>query len=188
MRPNCSTATISRTAAVIMLVLLASLWVSPALADRQASPATRVFTVTHGPITTRLTTPGSVGHQLGDLRVLPATPLYNRVLAEVGRLDGTLITTSIDYPGPGDEVRMTTLNFVFGTANGHLAGSADQIVVSGSGYYPSTESALAAGLSLIRPIVGGSGRYAGANGWAVTEHLGDDSWRHTFHLIRSDRR
>lgn len=171
-----------------MLVLMAGLSVSSARADRQASPSTRVFSVTHGPVTTRLTTPGSVGHQLGDLRVLPATPIYNRVLAEVGRLDATLITTSIDYPSPGDEVRMTNLNFVFGAANGHLAGSADQIVVSGSGYYPSSQGTIAAGLSLVRPIVGGSGRYAGANGWAVTEHLGDDSWRHTFHLIRTDRR
>jgi len=188
MRPNWLTASITKITSVAMLVLMAGLCVPSAHADRQAGPSTRVFSVTHGPVTTHLTTPGSVGHQLGDLRVLPATPIYNRVLAEVGRLDATLITTSIDYPGPGDEVRMTNLNFVFGAANGHLAGSADQIVVSGSGYYPSSQSTIAAGLSLVRPIVGGSGRYAGANGWAVTEHLGDDSWRHTFHLIRTDRR
>lgn len=163
-----------------------------AVADNRSGesskPATSRFTITHGPIVTQLTTPGSAGHQLGDLRVLPATPIFNRSMVEVGRLDGQLITTSVDYPTPGDEVRMTTLNFVFGAATGHLAGSADQIIVSGSGYYPSTLSTIAAGLKLIRPITGGSGRYAGASGWAETEHLGDDSWRHTFYLLRSDKR
>jgi hypothetical protein len=153
-----------------------------------AKPATRSFTVTHGPITTQLTTPGSAGHQLGDLRVLPATPIFNRSMVEIGRLDAHLITTSVDYPTQGDEVRMTTLNFVFGAATGHLAGSADQIIVSGSGYYPSALSTIAAGLKLIRPITGGSGRYAGAGGWVETEHLGDDSWRHTFYILRTDRR
>jgi hypothetical protein len=32
-------------------------------------------------------------------------------------------------------------------------------------------------------ILGGSGKYAGASGWCVTEHLPDGTWRHTFHLI-----
>jgi len=153
----------------------------------QKPPATRSFTVTHGPIAPQLTTPGSAGHQLGDLRVLTATPIFNRVMTQVGRLDAQLITTSIDYPAVGDEVRMTTLNFVFGTATGHLAGAADQIVVSGSGFYPSTLSALAAGFKLIRPITGGSGRYAGATGWVETEHLGNESWRHTFFLLQTTR-
>lgn len=152
-------------------------------AGREADGATKVLVVTHGPVATRLTTPGSNGHQLGDQRVLTATPIFDRRAREVGRLDAQLLTTSIDYPASGDEVRMTTLNFVFGGSSGLLAGSPDQIIVSGSGYYPRQQGTIAGGLDLVRPIVGGSGRFSGATGSALTEHLGDDSWRHTLRLV-----
>jgi hypothetical protein len=36
---------------------------------------------------------------------------------------------------------------------------------------------------LIRPVTGGSGRFAGATGWAETRHFPDDTWQHTFHLL-----
>ena len=143
----------------------------------------RIFAVTHAAVTTLLVTAGSSGHQLGDLRVLPATPILDDDSAVVGRLDATLLTSSINYPIAGDEVRMSTLNFVFGEGDAQLSGSADQLIVSGSGYYPGTESTIATGSALIRPVTGGSGRFAGANGWAKSEHLADGTWRHTFHLL-----
>lgn len=143
----------------------------------------RIFAITHAAVATLLVTAGSSGHQLGDLRVLPATPILDDDSAIVGRLDATLFTTSINYPVAGDEVRMSTLNFVFGEGDAQLSGSADQLIVSGSGYYPGTQSTIAPGSALIRPITGGSGRFAGANGWAKSEHLADGTWRHTFHLL-----
>ena len=175
----------------IALTLSAVLLLQPAVSEAQAVAAklvTRVFTVTHAPVATLLITAGSPGHTLGDLRVLPATPILDTTGAEVGRLDAQLLTTSIDYPTAGDEVRMTTLNFVFGEGTQDLSGSADQLVVSGSGYYPGTSSTIATGTTLIRPITGGSGKFSGAGGWAESEHLLDGSWRHTFHLRRVVRR
>lgn len=145
--------------------------------------AERVFSVVHGVVATQLVTAGSQGHQLGDLRVLTATPIVDASGAVVGRLDAQLLTTTIDYPAPGDEVRMSTLNFVFGQGTSHYAGSADQLIVSGSGYYPGNQSTIPVGNALIRPITGGSGAYAGASGWAETEHFLDGTWRHTFHLL-----
>lgn len=142
------------------------------------------FTVVHGVVSTILTTPDSTGHELGDQRVLTATPIYNTKGGLLGRLDAELLTTSIDYPVDGDEIRMSTLNFVFGTGDSNLAGSADQIVVSGSGYYPSDESTIAVGDALVRSIVGGSGAYSGASGSCYTEHLADGTWRHTFRFDR----
>lgn len=152
-------------------------------AARVANGATKVLVVTHGPVATRLTTPESNGHQLGDQRVLTATPIFDRRAREVGRLDAQLLTTSVDYPASGDEVRMTTLNFVFGDSSGLLAGSPDQIIVSGSGYYPRQQGTIAGGLDLVRPIIGGSGKFSGATGSALTEHLGDDTWRHTLRFV-----
>jgi hypothetical protein len=146
------------------------------------SPA-RTFSVRHGAVVTQLATAGSTGHQLGDLRVLPATPITRESGMVVGRLDAQLVTTSIDDPTLGDEVRMSTLNFVFGEGTGHLSGSADQLLVSGSGYYPSSLSTIPVGNALIRPIVGGSGIYAGATGWAKTEHFLDNTWQHTFYVL-----
>ena len=144
----------------------------------------RVFFVTHAAVTTNLVNPASDGHQLGDVRVNVATPTYDENGELAGRYDAVLITTTIDYPNPGDEVRMVQLNFVFGEAeDAQLAGSADQLIVSGSGYYPAKGSTLAVGTSLIRTITGGSGEFAGATGWADSEHLEDGSWRHTFHVL-----
>jgi hypothetical protein len=147
----------------------------------------KTYTVTHGPVETLMMTRGSTGHELGDLRILPATPIFDLQGHEIGRLDANLITTSVDYPTYGDEIRMSTLNFVFGTAEAAFSGSAHQIVVAGSGFYPGDQSTIAVGNELIRPITGGSGKYQGATGSALTEHLEDGSWRHTFVFARQKR-
>ena len=115
----------------------------PVAAQDGATWVSRVFSVTHAAVTTDLVTPGSDGHRLGDVRVNVATPTYDEQGELVGRYDAMLITTSIDLPSQGDEVRMVQLNFVFGEAQAdQLAGSADQLIVSGSGYYPAGGSTL----------------------------------------------
>lgn len=170
---------------------MASSWVAQAggrkpPAPRPETPPDLVrfrFTVTHASVKTLLVTPGSPGHQLGDLRVLPATAIQDLNGAIVGRIDATLTTTSVDYPGVGDEVRMGNLNFTFGTGELHLLGSADQLLVAGSGFYPGTSSTIAPGSSLLRPVIGGSGQYSGATGSATSDHLPDGSWRHTFDFV-----
>ncbi|MFM1941694.1 MAG: hypothetical protein RI897_676 [Verrucomicrobiota bacterium] len=149
---------------------------------RSSEKRPAVFFVTHAPVETILTTPGSAGHSLGDERVLPATPIFDEDGIEVGRLDAELLTSSVDYPSAGDEIRMSRLNFVFGEGDQHFSGSADQILVSGSGYYPGDQSTIATGTALVRPVVGGSGAFHGVSGSALTEHLQDGSWRHTFQL------
>ena len=128
--------------------------------------------VLHGPVTVTLADRASDGHQLGDLRVtsVPTTDAFGRAL---GRLDATLVTTAIDAPGPGDEIRISSLVFSFGDSGEH------QVVVGGSAVYPAQGATLATGAVTTRPIQGGSGRFAGADGWAVSERLEDDSWRHT---------
>lgn len=188
--PLSSLATIRLPRAVLVLGAMTGLVLLTA-ASRPAAPRApaapgervpRVFTVTHGAVSTLLVTPGSTGHHLGDQRVLPATGVRDEAGVLVGRLDASLLTTSVDFPAAGDEVRMSQLNFVFGVGDGQFAGSADQLVVSGSGFYPGNDSTIATGSVLIRPVTGGSGRYAGATGSARTEHLADNTWRHTFTL------
>ena len=79
---------------------------------------------------------------------------------------------------------MSVLVFSFGQGTGTLSGLADQLIVSGSGFYAGSQDTVSAGTVLVRPITGGTGRFAGARGWADSEHLGNDSWRHTFHFLK----
>ena len=137
--------------------------------------------VHHGPVVVSLATPESDGHQLGDLRVT-SVPTTNADGDALGRLDATLTTTAVDVPGAGDEIRISSLVFSFDEEG------SSQLVVGGTAVYPGQGSTIATGDTTIRPIVGGSGRFAGASGSAVTEHLDDDSWVHRFRFDRAGAR
>jgi len=126
-----------------------------------------------------LTNPHSDGRQLGDLRV--GTVDFRFVSgAHAGDVTATLLTTGLDSPEPGDEVRMVTLAFRFG--NG-----VDQIVVQGATTFFGAEPTIGRDQSTIRPITGGSGRFAGAGGWSETVHLEDGTWENIFHVILPER-
>ena len=131
--------------------------------------------VYHGPVEVTLAHRDSDGHQLGDLRVtsVETSAADGRAL---GRLEATLTTTALDIPNEGDEIRMGTLVFTFGDRN------ASQVVVQGSARYPGQGSTIATGDTTVRAIVGGSGRFAGVSGDAVTEHLDDGTWVHYLRL------
>jgi quercetin dioxygenase-like cupin family protein len=138
----------------------------------------RALVVLHGPVSIVLTDEASDGHQVGDLR---ATSIATTDAdgEPIGRLDATLTTTAVDVPAQGDEIRISTLVFSFGEDG------RSQVVVGGSAVYPADGPTLAVGAVTTRPIQGGSGRFAGATGSAVSEHLEDGSWRHTLHLQRA---
>ena len=144
-------------------------------AAAQEPPGTAAdFTAYHPPVTTALINPQSDGHQIGDIRVFGFT-VTDEDGAEIGRLDGTLITTAIDIPNPGDEVRVSELVFDFG--------GGDVIIVGGSGPYLAEAATFATDEALVRPIKGTSGRFAGLTGWCESFHLTDGSWRHVFHFV-----
>lgn len=174
---------IRRTIAVIpvlALLLLALLTPATLAQGRLILRGERTLTVTHGPVAISLIDATSDGHQLGDVRVT-SVATATAGSDETGRLDATLTTTAVDVPGPGDEIRISDLVFSFGSG-------VDQIVVHGTSVYPAAGATIAIGASTIRPVVGGSGSYAAATGWAETWHLDDGTWRHTFHLLGTFRR
>ncbi|MFV2063279.1 MAG: cupin domain-containing protein, partial [Chloroflexota bacterium] len=130
-----------------------------------------VLAIYHGPVTVSLADPDSDGHQLGDLRVTSvATTTADG--EPLGRLDATLTTTAVDIPDKGDEIRISALVFSFDDDE------ASQVVVGGSAGYPAQGPTIVAGDTTVRSIIGGSGRFAGASGSAVTVHLEDGSWVH----------
>ena len=133
----------------------------------------RTVTVTHGPVTLVYADVGDTGPSVGDTR---GTEIATQVEGSqvTGRLDAILTTTAIDSPSAGVEVRIGHLVFAFGSGD-------DQIVVDGTSLYPSASATIAVGATTIRPIVGGSGIYAGARGFAESTHLDDGNWRHVLH-------
>jgi len=125
----------------------------------------RTVTITHGPVTLEYVDLGTAGPSLGDERVTSVAAQIDG--GGTGRLDAVLTTTAIDTPAKGDQIRIGHLVFIVG--NGP-----DQIVVDGTSTYPATSATIAVDSSTIRPIVGGSGAYSGATGWAESFHLADE--------------
>jgi hypothetical protein len=146
-----------------------------ALALSACTSSGRTVTVLHGPVTLEYLDLGTSGPSLGDERVTSIATNVQGGSAGTGRLDAVLTTTAIDAPNKGDEMRIGHLVFAFGSGS-------DQIVVDGTSAYPAQSPTIAQNTSTIRPIVGGSGAYAGARGWAESFHLADGTWRHELHL------
>lgn len=163
---------------LVSLLLVTAIAVPAAAADDfgkavEASRVESALSVYHGAASVTLAGTASDGHQLGDLRVT-SIEITDADGTPWGRLDATLTTTAVDVPAAGDEIRISTLVFSFGEAG------KDQIVVGGSATYPAQGPTIATGAVTTRPILGGSGKFAAASGSAVTKHLEDDSWVHTF--------
>lgn len=137
-----------------------------------------VVGVAHGPVTARnsqyIDAPPA-GPSVGDVRTyyLPLSRPGSR--RRIGYLTGTLTTTATGRPRLGMELRTANLVFVLG-------GAANQLVVGGVAAYAQSASVLAKKSVVTRPVIGGSGRYAGARGWCVTTHLANNTWTHVFHL------
>jgi hypothetical protein len=124
----------------------------------------------------------------------PATPAPTLVAADQGgvgdirlwNFDGTttdgvsvtmdwiMTTTAVGVPSEGLETRFATGVFSFD--------GGDQLILEGTGYYPSAGSTLEVSASTVRVIVGGTGDYAGASGSVESIHLDDDTWQHIFTL------
>lgn len=150
-----------------------------AAATAGRTQATRVvIRVAHGPVTARnsqyIDAPPA-GSSVGDVRTyyLPLTkPGSSR---KIGYLTGTLTTTATGRPRPGMELRTANLVFVLGRA-------ANQLVLGGVAAYVQSAPVIAKRSVVTRPVIGGSGKYAGARGFCVTTHLANNTWTHVFHL------
>ncbi len=137
-----------------------------------AGPRERTLAVTHGPVTATLVDAAPTGASAGDQRFFSIVTGGD---GGPGRLEAITSTTGIDVPQKGTEIRISELIFTFG------AGS-DQVTVLGASVYPSGGSTIAEGTTTVRPVVGGSGAYAGVTGWCESIHNADGTWRHVLHL------
>lgn len=114
---------------------------------------------------------GADGPSAGDQRIFYIT-------GKSGDTDVTMsfvmTTTAVDTPEQNVETRASTGVFSFG--------GNDTLLLEGVGLYPGEGATLKPSAILERAIIGGTGKYAGAKGSVVTEHLPDDTWTHTFRI------
>ncbi len=158
--------------AVVVALGVTGVGVSGMGVAAQAAPRDPVTTVTvyHQPLA-----PTSVtGSGLGAVRTYFIPIAVNGVARDGQYMTGTLTTTALGLPGD-QEARSTNLVFVLGRTE-------DQLVVGGSSLYPTGAGTLAVGIRVIRPVIGGAGKYAGATGQVVSTNLGPDGWTHVFRL------
>jgi hypothetical protein len=115
--------------------------------------------------------PGDVYHFFSPLRSSPGGPVIGEVFGSK-----TLIKLATDA-NPDVERRATVLFFKFGDHQ-------DQIVVYGITDYSSTNGEFAAGQPVVRPILGGTGKYMGARGQLTSTRNSDGTYTQVFTLLK----
>ena len=117
---------------------------------------------------------GAPGDSVGDQRLWHfngVTPAGAPVVME-----WIMTTTRIGNTanGEGIESRVTLGVFSFSGEDG------DQVLLQGVGLYPASDSTFKPDSSLVRAIIGGTGKFRGASGDVLSTHLADGTWRHEF--------
>jgi hypothetical protein len=161
-----------RSMKIVSPVLIALFTLSAFLASACSGGAATIVTFTHGAVTPTTIVMGTDGGAVGAVRTFHAEAVADDGTS--GTFDATMVTTSVDEAA-GLETRLTTI--VFSVNDG-----ADQLILSGTAVYPAAGSTIKTADSVIRPVIGGSGRWSGARGWAESTHEADGSWTHVFHL------
>jgi hypothetical protein len=114
---------------------------------------------------------GRQGKSGGDVYVFDGPLLDSEEEESIGSVYGT--QTSIALDSDSETVQaMITYDF----RNG------DRITVGGIGKYPRGDTGLVENQEFERPILGGTGRYAGARGTVTSVRRADDSYEHTFEI------
>jgi hypothetical protein len=160
---------ITRSLSALLIGLMALVGLAT---PAQAAPKSGITTVTvyHQPVVPTAVT----GSGIGTVRYFSVPMAVNGVAANGQYLTGTLTTLDVGIPG-GQEIRGSNLIFVFGSSD-------DQLVVGGIAIYPAAGATLADGARVVRPVIGGSGKYAGAAGQAISTNLGAKGWTHVFKI------
>ncbi len=113
---------------------------------------------------------GDQGRSSGDLFVFDSPPVDSEEKEPVGKVYGTQTTIAV----AGTEVVQANITYDLGDG--------DRITVGGISEYPRGGNGLVVNREFERPILGGTGQYAGAQGTLTSVRRPDNSYEHTFHL------
>ncbi|MGE5209086.1 MAG: hypothetical protein ACM3KL_07125 [Alphaproteobacteria bacterium] len=115
--------------------------------------------------------PGDVYHFSAPIRSSPGGQVTGELFGSK-----TLIKLASDAK-TNLENRATLLFFTFDDRQ-------DQIVVYGIADYPSAAGEFSAGQPVVRPILGGTGKYMGARGQLTSTRNADGSYKQVFTLLK----
>jgi hypothetical protein len=111
------------------------------------------------------------GKSPGDLYVFSGTLYAANGRTVIGRVRGTQTDIKIEH---GMETVQGMLTYELGTGN--------QLVVGGLSEYPRKGTGLLTGRTFVRPVLGGSGRFAGATGQVFSKQLPNGRYDQVFKL------
>ena len=159
-------------AAVVTSVLIA------ACGAHSTNQSTETFTVYEDAPKMSLLDLGAPGNSLGDVYHFSAALHSERGGPVTGELVGskTLVKMSTDAD-PNTERRATLMFFTF-------AEGKDQIIAFGAADYSPTIPEFEAGQSVVRPVLGGTGKYVGARGQVTTTRNNDGLYTQVFTLLK----
>jgi len=114
---------------------------------------------------------GPKGKSGGDVYVFDGPLLDSEEEESIGSVYGTQTSIAMD-----DDSETVQAMITYDFRNG------DRITVGGVGEYPRGDRGLVENQEFERPILGGTGRYAGASGTVTSVRRSDDSYEHTFEI------
>ena len=130
--------------------------------------------ITHGEIPEpTLLDHGQPGRSVGDIRIWNFDAKASN--GDAVNTNWIMTTTGINQ-SKGIEQRIVSAAFYF---NGNTD---NQILIQGVAEYRNIRAALEESVTTRRAIIGGTGKYANAQGWMETKHLPNGSWQHVLNL------
>ena len=142
------------------------------------TPSTETFTVYEDAPKMSLLDLGAPGNSLGDVYHFSAALHSERGGPVTGELIGskTLVKLPTDA-NPNQERRATLMFFTF-------AEGKDQIIAFGAADYSPSTPEFDADKPVVRPVLGGTGKYMGARGQVTSMRSSDGSYTQVFTLLR----
>jgi hypothetical protein len=114
---------------------------------------------------------GPAGKSGGDVYVFDGPLVDSEEKETIGNVYGTQTSISLDSNSETVQAMIT-----------YDLGHGDRITVGGISQYPRGDVGLVENQEFERPILGGTGRYAGANGTVTSVRRSDGSYEHTFEI------
>jgi hypothetical protein len=160
-----------RTTLFTALLVIGAVALTGAVTGFASSSRTQtVHILTINPHTTTLDFPPT-GKSPGDVYVFSATIVAANGRTVLGRLRGTQTDIRVEH---GSETVQGLLTFELGSGN--------ELVVGGLSAYSRKGSGLLKGKTYVRPVLGGSGKYAGARGQVFSKPLAGGRYDQVFQL------
>ena len=149
-----------------------------ACGEHSTNPSTETFTIYQDAPKMSMLDLGAPGNSLGDVYHFSASLHSERGAPVTGEVIGskTLVKLPTD-PNPNQERRATLMFFTFGEGK-------DQIIAFGAADYAPSTPEFEAGKAIVRPVLGGTGKYMGARGQVTSTRNADGSYTQVFTLLK----